>query len=443
MSRHTSNDHPPPGRFLVQRRRHVWWMMRIILILLLLRLLLLVVPPSLVRRSSSSLSSSSSSFPSFFPKLPVTDSTLTTRIDQQQQQHNVLLQNATTVLCINDVPYGQTFNMLLTMATARILAYELSKNTSTVVKVGLGPTFSDFYLATLEPHDDVLTHYFSQKGWTILQTTPATTATTTNHSNMCHVEYRSKTLFELFFQPNWYTDTRRSIIQSLIPNANLRQQAVTYLQQQQRRRRRRRYPFSSHNDTLIITTVHRRNFEGTCEELVERGDHVACWDPRTGHPRNNNHSFLAPMELLNTICRRTYPMIQRDLNISQNRGIGNWMSRYFDSSDHHHHHHQRYIILLCTDRQVKKYDRTFPNWVSISPLDIPKDHPTYRPAVILIEAWIMTLSDIHYGVPMSTVDVVVNFWRNRPEWLVGPDTITQRGMRPVSCYGTTANDGNV
>lgn len=64
-------------------------------------------------------------------------------------------------------------------------------------------------------------------------------------------------------------------------------------------------------------------------------------------------------------------------------------------------------VILFTDGQVPTLDKTFKNI----------DHQPYP-----VQMWAMTLSTIHYGNPMSTVDYVISHWRK--------DKIT----RPQSCY---------
>ena len=397
--------------------------------------------------------------------------------------------NVIQVLCIDDKPYGQTFNQILTIAAARTwadaesrrLSNHSSTNSSTdntfsttiTVQVGLGPSLSDFYSMVLEPNDDVLLYYYSNASSQSTLYPDAngqnhnnnnnnnrTDSTTPNHHLLhpmnhhrpCHSIHRAETLFNHFFQQDWYTDTRISFLQSLIPNELIRYHAQTYLQQQQQQQVSSfdRSSVSSHwtNDRPMIVTVHRRNFEGTCLDLIQHRNNVACLDRRTGN-RKPSIEFLSDSDLLH-LCHLNYNTIRTDLNLTTTTT----MTGIRGSNSNHH---RAMLVLLCSDRQVPKYDITFPHLVSISPDfpndDLNKDHlnKVYRkPIMILIEAWIMTLSDIHYGIPMSTVDVVVHVWRNRP-WIVPPPPLQsrpdhdtpplqqqQREMRPLSCYGSNS-----
>jgi hypothetical protein len=71
------------------------------------------------------------------------------------------------------------------------------------------------------------------------------------------------------------------------------------------------------------------------------------------------------------------------------------------------------LILLLTDRQVPELDATI---------------PLIGNYTFAVETWLMTLSDIHYGNPLSTVDYIVYVWR-RNYARKGLNT-----MRPQACY---------
>jgi hypothetical protein len=66
-------------------------------------------------------------------------------------------------------------------------------------------------------------------------------------------------------------------------------------------------------------------------------------------------------------------------------------------------------VVLFTDGQVPDLDNTFPNIFNES-------------THLMVEMWIMTLSDVHSGNPQSTVDGVVNLWRKgRGKGVVHPE----------------------
>jgi preprotein translocase subunit YajC len=351
------------------------------------------------------------------------------------------------VLCIDDQEYGQTFNQILTITAARTMAYELTRTLNnnnnnnknnpihTTVKVGLGPTFSAMYDAVLLPQDDIRLYYYVDS---------------TSMDQLCDYIYTAMDLFNLFFEYNWYPH-RVSMIQSLLPNPYIQEQAVRYLEPY-------RDPLIStnnnNNENYIITntststgsgvpsssnqqqkrhrriiTVHRRYFEGTCPTLIEDRNNVACLHGTNANKKDSS-LFLTDADLIH-ICNVNYnDTVHDDLSHPQVQDT--------DST----------VVLLCTDRQVPEHDNTFPNIVTIPPLDESHQHPAI---LVMIEAWIMTLSDVHYGVPMSTIDVVIHFWRRNKKYTTTTTTTTSsssssttastststyhREMRPLVCYG--------
>ena len=314
------------------------------------------------------------------------------------------------VLCIDDKAYGQTFNMILTIAVAQTMAFELAKgldsSETTKVKVGLGPSFSNFFDAVLEPKDDILLNYIpseSGEGYTV-----------------CHYNYTSEHLFRRMFEIDWNVDTRVQNLQLLIPTKSIRENAMSYLQKL--KGPSMQSADGSDYNSSIVTTVHRRNFEGKCQMFTLNRSKVICMDPQTWN-RRDSLNFFSDNDLAK-FCNLDYSMIQSDLRNKNNYGGND-------------------IVLLCSDRQAPKYDKTFPHIVSIAP-DISNDNEKLDKAIMVVtEAWIMTLSDIHYGNPMSTVDAVVNVWRNNPEVQKQVQqrqypngTYYPREMRPVECFGS-------
>jgi hypothetical protein len=125
----------------------------------------------------------------------------------------------------------------------------------------------------------------------------------------------------------------------------------------------------SNGGTQKVITVHRRHLEGECKNRARSGK-VACGkDPSLVKP------LMSTNELLDT-CNYEYSMIQNKhrVDLEQNKSV----------------------VVLCTDRQVPQLDDTFPIQSNYS---------------FPVETWIMAKSDVHYGNPHSTVDLVVAVWR--------------------------------
>jgi hypothetical protein len=74
-----------------------------------------------------------------------------------------------------------------------------------------------------------------------------------------------------------------------------------------------------------------------------------------------------------------------------------------------------YKVVLLTDHQVPSLDETFP---LVSNYTFP------------VEMWIMTLSDQHYGNPMSTIDLIVYYWRS----LLHKRSTNKVQQFPNACY---------
>jgi hypothetical protein len=127
-----------------------------------------------------------------------------------------------------------------------------------------------------------------------------------------------------------------------------------------------------------ITTVHRRDLDGKC----------------VGYAQNYT-SMVCP----------NYRAARRELSVRQMVDICRWEYKMLATET------QGSTVVLLTDGQVPALDRTFPY---ISNHSFP------------VQAWMMALSDVHYGNPFSTVDLIVHFWRVG----LGKATTT----RPSPCY---------
>jgi hypothetical protein len=124
-----------------------------------------------------------------------------------------------------------------------------------------------------------------------------------------------------------------------------------------------------------VTTVHRRHLEGEC---VLRAQGKDCVCIHAAAPQN-----LTVSELVD-ICNMDYGKI-----VHQTNGT---------------------TVVLCTDGQVGHLDQTFPHISNHS---------------FQVQTWMMARSQVHYGNPMSTVDVIVAMWRRR---------LASGDMMPKVCY---------
>jgi hypothetical protein len=163
---------------------------------------------------------------------------------------------------------------------------------------------------------------------------------------------------DLFFIKE-YKNSRKSRqqLQQLVPKKDFRDEAEQALA---------RY---SNGGKQEVITVHRRHLEGLCAKKA-LGASVACVKDRVLVKRS-----MSTNELLDT-CNYDYSMIhnKHKADLEQNRSV----------------------VVLCTDQQVPQLDDTFPIRSNYS---------------FPVEAWMMTKSDVHYGNPHSTVDLVVAVWR--------------------------------
>jgi hypothetical protein len=176
---------------------------------------------------------------------------------------------------------------------------------------------------------------------------------------------------DLFFNEKYKNSKKsRQQLQNLIPKQSYRKEAEQALAS-----------YSNRGQQQIIS-VHRRNLEGVCTKKAKSVS-VACVKDRVLVKRS-----MSTNELMDT-CNYDYNMIR---------------NRHKSSIDHN-----KSIVVLCTDQQVPELDDTFPIRSNYS---------------FPVEAWMMAKSDIHYGNPHSTVDLVVAVWR----------TGQHRRTHPEECY---------
>jgi hypothetical protein len=190
----------------------------------------------------------------------------------------------------------------------------------------------------------------------------------------CDAEYDAVTLHYLFFKEKWKPVAYQ--FETLIPKASIREEAERVMKE---------YAGPSN---LPVTTVHRRDLEGACVLFAEQKNLIAC-------PNIRSSQELSVIDYKNA-CLIDYPMIS---NATEGTNV-----------------------VLFTDGQVPELDETFPT------ISKHKFH---------VQAWMMAISDVHYGNPFSTVDVVVYFWRMALSRTTGSNNIE---MRPTACYKPTPEE---
>ena len=189
-----------------------------------------------------------------------------------------------------------------------------------------------------------------------------------NYTGPCVSTWTSKDLF--FIKEYKNSRKSRQQLQHLIPKKDFRDEAEQALEKY------------SNGGQREVVTVHRRHLEGVCSKKA-MGVSVACVKDRVLVKRS-----MSTNELLDT-CNYNYSMIhnKHKQDLEQNKSV----------------------VVLCTDQQVPQLDDTFPIRSNYS---------------FPVEAWIMAKSDVHYGNPHSTVDLVVAVWR----------TGQNRRTQPEQCY---------
>ena len=165
----------------------------------------------------------------------------------------------------------------------------------------------------------------------------------------CDAEYDAVTLHYMFFADKWKQVAYQ--FKTLMPKASIKEEAE---------RAMREHAGPSNN--VPITTVHRRDLEGACVLFAENKNLIAC-------PNIKSSLEMSSTEYKDA-CLIDYPMIANATHGSS--------------------------VILLTDGQVPALDGTFP---IISKHTFP------------VQSWMMAISNMHYGNPFSTVDLVVYFWR--------------------------------
>ena len=189
-----------------------------------------------------------------------------------------------------------------------------------------------------------------------------------NYTGPCSTVWTSKDLFHVKEYKN--SKKSRQQLQHLVPQKRFRDEAEQALAR-----------YSSDGKQQVVT-VHRRNLEGACVQKAS-ATLVACVKDRVLVKRSMSTNALVDT------CNYNYTMIhdKHRTDIDQNKSV----------------------VVLCTDQQVPILDDTFPIRSNYS---------------FPVEAWMMVKSDVHYGNPHSTVDLVVAVWRSGQN----------RRTHPEQCY---------
>jgi hypothetical protein len=283
------------------------------------------------------------------------------------------------VLCLTgeQTMYGQTFNRIITVAnTLAAAAHDYPHHGP--MRVGLDLNYSRWYDSFLE-RPELVQNKEGHSYETLLF----------YYEGECTVKVTGEIMYWKFGE----NAVQSQRLPTLLPKLKFRRQAEQVLQQ---------WRSSSTRDTVVVT-VHRRNLDGKCQSIAHNNLYSMCHGNRTSHGGNGPTIFtdpprygqLATVDQRMAICEWDYATILKDLKEQGNDD------------------HGQVSILLLTDGQVPALDRTFPQ---IGNYSFP------------VEAWLMVLSDIHYGNPFSTVDYVVYSWRRD---VLGKDLNT---MRPSTCY---------
>lgn len=138
------------------------------------------------------------------------------------------------------------------------------------------------------------------------------------------------------------------------------------------------------NSTKFMS-VHRRAFERgeqACEGFVGPHEHTFCFGKRL----DSNHTYFKNLSssVIGSYCEVTHEIAQTHVKTVDGGQATSSSAQRLPP------------IVLFTDGQRADLDQTFPLW----------DNHSFP-----VQLWMMTLSDIHYGNPMSSVDYVVAHWR--------------------------------
>jgi hypothetical protein len=269
-------------------------------------------------------------------------------------------------LCIQgDRWYGRTFNRILEIANA--LAF-LADNSIDLLTVDDAGSLSDnnmnqTRINTIQKERFIgISPSLSEWYEDFLDLRPDIVL---NYTGPCLSNWTPKELFHHKAYKN--SQKSRQQLQKLVPKESYRIEAE------------RAMSIYSKTGQLQIISVHRRDLEGKCVKKATYGS-VACVNSLKG--------TLTTQELLDT-CNYDYNMVRAHHATTIHKNLS--------------------VVVLFTDQQVPELDETFPIRSNYS---------------FAVEAWMMAQSDVHYGNPHSTVDLVVALWR----------TGLGRTTHPSACY---------
>jgi hypothetical protein len=281
-----------------------------------------------------------------------------------------LLQADAKVLCLKS-PYGQTFNRIIAVANTLASAAEDYPHFGTM-RVGLDFNYSIWYDS------------FAER----LSPTPLTANVSSGQrpglfEPLLH-HFAGECTFTVTGEAMYWKlglqSARNNRLQTILPKLKFRREAERILQDLRQQHGKR-----------TIVTVHRRDLDGQRQSFARNKAYSMCHDTVSG-----DGTMLPPtygqVATVDQLVDIDYGMVVSDLDDLYNNDT---------------------LILLLTDRQVPELDATF---------------PLIGNYTFAVESWLMTLSDIHFGNPFSTVDYVVYTWR-RDYARKGLNT-----MRPQACY---------
>lgn len=304
--------------------------------------------------------------PTLFPPPLVTEDAPPTLSKKQHNYSTDILKNSTLEpLCMAKVGrlgrrdfYGGNFNRIIQLSNLLSLRNDSQK-------VALSPGWTDWYNQWLDPikesnGEDVI--MFRRQG------------------GPCAISILPKDLH--FLHP--FSDGNPNVV-NLIPKQTIRQEAEAAVKQ-----------FLSDHKASSFISVHRRHLGGSgaakeglpdptkCASINKDGIYDYCLDNLDAN--NNQVRANISREEMGSYCDLTYTTVAEDLK------------RYGQDS---------LPVLLFSDGSVPAFDSTFPYHDKNS---------------LEVQSWMMTLSTVHYGNPMSSIDYVVNHWRRG------------RPSRPEQCY---------
>jgi hypothetical protein len=291
----------------------------------------------------------------------------------------------TTVFCLSGV-FGRNCNSIIQIANTlhKVQKYQqqqqqqhqapldhYNNNNNSYYKVGLPPgDWTERYLEFFDPRPEILVNYMGT----------------------CHFKLQAKRIHYSYpkHKPNMQ-------LMQLTPKVQVRQAAEAAIQEyiemwklEQPHEPQQKPPTTNKTTTIhssyAFVSVHRRWLEGSC--------HIRSDIPGENFCINSNHKIR-----VQDTCEIVYSNITED-----------YYRRYHPQAPPPQQQDQPFImppVLLFTDGQQPELDQTFP---------FRDSHP------FAVQLWMMTLSAIHYGNPVSSVDHVVNHWRQGV------------GMEPSDCF---------